>query len=227
MSSVSEPQPQDDGTIAATAPADDSGHGSWTHRLARIAVRPLLGTKVTPNHLTTARLVSGLAACVLFAAGSYQADVWAGIFWVVSAFLDRADGELARIGGKTTSWGHAYDYACDTLVNALFFLAIGVGLSGGALGLYAIALGVLAGGGIVASNILSEAFEKRLASGTRIYAGGGGFDFDDLLYLLGPAAWLGWLAPMLIGGSFGAPLMAIISAVKLRQLIRDGAPKPS
>jgi phosphatidylglycerophosphate synthase len=226
MSSASEPQ--NDGALAAaaTAPVGDAGHGSWTHRLARIAVRPLLGTRVTPNHLTTARLVTGLAACALFAVGSYTADVWAGIFWVASAFLDRADGELARIGGKTSAWGHAYDYACDTLVNALFFLAIGIGLRHGALGNYAIALGVLAGGGIIVSNILSEAFEKRLASGTRIYAGGGGFDFDDLLYLLGPAAWLGWLAPMLIGASFGAPLMAIISAVKLRQLIREGAAKP-
>jgi len=221
MSSASEPQR--DGGLAAAPSAAGNGHGSWTHRLARLAVRPLLGTAVTPNHLTTARLVTGLAACALFVAGNYAADIWGGIFWVVSAFLDRADGELARIGGKTTAWGHAYDYACDTLVNALFFLAIGIGLSGGALGFYAIALGVLAGGGIVVSNILSEAFEKRLAAGMRIYAGGGGFDFDDLLYLLGPAAWLGWLAPMLIGASFGAPLMAVISAVKLRQLIREGA----
>jgi archaetidylinositol phosphate synthase len=223
MSSASEREDEVTSAGATAAPAGDAGHGSWTHRLARIAVRPLLGTRVTPNHLTTARLVTGLVACTLFAVGLYATDVWAGIFWVVSAFLDRADGELARIGGKTTSWGHAYDYACDTLVNALFFLAIGIGASGGALGTYAIALGVLAGGGIVVSNILSEAFENRLASGTRIYAGGGGFDFDDLLYLLGPAAWLGWLAPMLIGASFGAPLMAIISAVKLRQLIRQGA----
>ena len=195
MSSASEPQR--DGGRAAAPSAAGNGHGSWTHRLARLTVRPLLGTAVTPNHLTTARLVTGLAACALFVAGNYAADIWGGIFWVVSAFLDRADGELARIGGKTTAWGHAYDYACDTLVNALFFLAIGIGLSGGALGFYAIALGVL--------------------------AGGGGFDFDDLLYLLGPAAWLGWLAPMLIGASFGAPLMAVISAVKLRQLIREGA----
>src|SRR5260370_12667573 len=101
-----------------------------------------------------------------------------------------------------------------------------MGGSGGGVGIYAIVLVVLGGGGIVVSNILSEALENRLASGTRIYAGGGGFDFDDLLYLLGPAAWLGWLVPMLIGASFGAPLMAIISAVKLRQLIRQGAPKP-
>ena len=215
MSSASERRNGD-----AAAAASSAGHGSWTHRLARVAVRPLLGTAVTPNHLTTARLVTGLAACALFVFGRYDADIWGGVLWIVSAFLDRADGELARIGGKTTPWGHAYDYACDTLVNALFFLAIGVGLRSGTFGNYAVALGVLAGGGIVVSSILSEAFERRLASGMRIYNGGGGFDFDDLLYLLGPAAWLGWLAPMLVGASIGAPLMAVISAIKLRQLSR-------
>lgn len=202
----------------AVAVAPNGEHGSWTHRLARLAVRPLLGTPVTPNHLTTLRLVTGLLACALFAIGDRTADIWGGVLWVVSAFLDRADGELARIGGKTSSWGHAYDYACDTLVNALFFVAIGIGLRGGLLGDYAILLGVLGGGGIVVSNILSEAFERRLASGTRIYNGGGGFDFDDLLYLLGPAAWLDWLAPILVGASIGAPVMALISWIKLRKL---------
>ncbi len=217
MSSVSEPKDR------ASASPSVSAHGSWTHRLARVAVRPLLGTRVTPNHLTTARLLTGLLACGLFLPGDYTADIWGGVCWVVSAFLDRADGELARIGGKTTAWGHAYDYVCDTLVNALFFVAIGIGLHGGALGDYAVAFGILAGGGIVVSNILSEVFERRLDPGMRIYNGGGGFDFDDLLYLLGPAAWLGWLAPVLIGASIGAPLMAAISAVKLYRLTRRKA----
>jgi archaetidylinositol phosphate synthase len=222
MSSASE---QRDGDVTdaktATEAAPNGEHGSWTHRLARIAVRPLLGTRVTPNHLTTVRLVTGLLACALFTVGDRTLDIWGGVFWVVSAFLDRADGELARIGGKTTRWGHTYDYACDTLVNALFFVAIGIGLRGGGLGDYAILLGVLGGGGIVVSNILSEAFERRLASGMRIYNGGGGFDFDDLLYLLGPAAWLGWLAPILVGASIGAPVMALISWIKLRKLRAD------
>ena len=97
----------------------------------------------------------------------------------------------------------------------------GIGLRDGGLGNYAILLGVLGGGGIVVSNILSEAFERRLASGKRIYNGGGGFDFDDLLYLLGPAAWLGWLAPILVGASIGAPVMALISGLKLRKLSAD------
>ena len=38
-------------------------HTSWTHRLARLLVRPLVGTPITPYHLTTARLVTGVAAC--------------------------------------------------------------------------------------------------------------------------------------------------------------------
>lgn len=201
-----------------TAAAPSLGNGSWTHRLARVAVRPLLGTGVTPNDLTTARLVTGLIACGLFTIGDVTADIWGGVFWIVSAFLDRADGELARIGGKTTAWGHTYDYVCDTLVNPLFFLAVGIGLRDGALGNYAILIGLVAGGGIVVSNILSETFERRAPSGIQIYAGAAGFDFDDLLYLLGPAAWLGWLAPMLVGAGVGAPVMAFISWRKLRGL---------
>ena len=36
---------------------------SWSHRLARILVRPLVSTGITPNHLTTLRLATGLLAC--------------------------------------------------------------------------------------------------------------------------------------------------------------------
>ena len=96
--------------------------GSWTHLLARLAVRPLVGTWVTPNHLTTVRLATGLMACAAFALGRPEGDLWGGILWVLSAFLDRADGELARLGGKTSAWGHLYDYACDNACTALFFV---------------------------------------------------------------------------------------------------------
>ena len=42
---------------------------TWTHALARMAVRPLLGTGVTPNHLTTLRLLTGLLAWATLAGG--------------------------------------------------------------------------------------------------------------------------------------------------------------
>ncbi len=41
-------------------------YNSWTHRLARRLVRPLVGTWITPNHLTTLRLVTALGACAAF-----------------------------------------------------------------------------------------------------------------------------------------------------------------
>ena len=43
---------------------------SWTHLMARPLVRPLIGTRVRPNHLTTLRLLTGLAACALLAGGA-------------------------------------------------------------------------------------------------------------------------------------------------------------
>ena len=68
---------------------------TWTHLLARPVVRPLIGTAVRPNHLTTLRLLTGIAACVALALGTRAGMWWGGGLWLVSAFLDRADGELA------------------------------------------------------------------------------------------------------------------------------------
>ncbi len=85
---------------------------SWTHLLARRMVKPLLGTWVRPNHLTTLRLITGVAACLLFSLGTRAGMGWAGGLWLLSAFLDRADGELARIGNMMSPGGHRYDYYC-------------------------------------------------------------------------------------------------------------------
>jgi phosphatidylglycerophosphate synthase len=201
---------------AAAAPIGHLG-GSWSHRLARICVRPLLGTAVTPNHVTTVRLLTGLAACLAVALGTPAGDLWGGILWVLSAFLDRADGELARIGGKTSSWGHAYDFVCDTLVTPLFFLTGGIGLVG-TFGWPAVACGAIAGAAILTSNIVSELAEQRMGPGRRIHEGGGGFDLDDLLYLLGPAAALSWLGPFIAGAAIGAPVMLVVTWLKARRL---------
>jgi len=94
---------------------------SWTHKIARVCILPLVKTPVTPNHLTLFRLITGLAACSAFAIGTQEWNLWGGVLWIFSAFLDRADGELARVSGKTSEWGHKFDYYCDASVTALFF----------------------------------------------------------------------------------------------------------
>lgn len=182
---------------------------SWTHRMARWCVRPLVGTQVTPNHLTTGRFLTGLAACIAFAWGGANGNLVGGLLWVVSAFLDRADGELARIGGKTSESGHYYDYVTDVAVNSLFFLAIGVGLRDSFLGWPAAGMGLIAACSVAYASILCERYEKDQGDGAKAYSGVAGFDFDDVLYLFAPVAWLGWLLPILIGASVGAPAFAL------------------
>lgn len=190
---------------------------SWTHRLTRIMVRPLIGGPVTPNHLTTARLVTGLFACGAFAAGDSAWTLWGGVLWIVSCLLDRADGELARLGGRCSPGGHLYDYYTDVAVNGLLFVAIGIGLRDDpVVGGWAPVLGAVAGATVAVASVLAEQFERAGPDEGKAYAGVLGFDFDDVLYLFAPIAWLDWFPYILIGAAFGGPAFAILTAWRLR-----------
>ena len=191
-----------------------------SYRLARPLVRPLVGTGVTPNHLTTLRLAMGLVACAMLMAGDAQWTWWAGWAWLLAVFLDCADGELARLGNMATEAGRAYDYAVDNVVNSAIFLAMGIGLRGSWLGCWAIVLGAVAGVGVFLSSIWAEAIERRRNDGKKAYAGAMGFDLEELLYLLAPLAWLDWLLPVLIGASIVASAMMILTGRRLNRLIR-------
>ena len=193
---------------------------TWTHAAARVMVRPLIGFGVRPNHLTSLRLASGLLACALLSLGTRGGDVWGGVWWVVSAFLDRADGELARIGHMQSRRGHLFDYYSDVLVNSLFFLAIGFGQRHSFLGDWSVALGGVAFVAMLLCSWLSEVYEDLSGPGVRTFAGGFGFHPDDALYLLGPFAWLGWLAPILVGASIGASGFALVIIARLLGLMR-------
>lgn len=195
-------------------------HQSWTHRIARRAIRPLLGTRVTPNHLTTLRLLTGVAACVLVATGTGPGAWWGGSMWLLSAFLDRADGELARVGNMMSAAGHRYDYYVDNGVNALFFVAAGLAVRGGWLGAWAVPLGLLGGVSLMLCGWWSERLEAISPSGTKAYNGVAGFDPDDALYLMGPVAWLGWLSPIVVGTAVAAPVITVITGLRLLRLSR-------
>ncbi len=193
---------------------------TWTHTIARVMVRPLLGTGLRPNHITSVRLLTGLVACGLLAIGTRSGDVWGGVLWIVSAFLDRADGELARIGNMQSRKGHLYDYYSDVLINSLFFLGVGFGQQHSWLGVWSIPLGVITFVAMILCCWLAEVYEQLSGPGVRTFNGGFGFHLDDALYLLGPFAWLGWLAPILAAASVGTSVMALVIAVRLLALKR-------
>jgi archaetidylinositol phosphate synthase len=197
---------------------------TWTHIAARWMVRPLVGTGVTPNHLTTLRLIAGLGACVAVALGTRAGMAWGGALWLVSAFLDRADGELARIGDMMSAAGHAYDYQVDLWVNSAIFLGAGIGLRQSWLGHYAPLLGLAAALGVFSCCWLSEEYEKLQASGQKALQGAFGFDPDDALYLVAPIIWLGWLAPILVAAAICSTTIALVMLARLvglRQRLRQ------
>ncbi len=165
---------------------------SWTHGMARMCVLPLVNTPVTPKHITTVRLITGTVACVLFAIGTAESNFHGGFLWILSAFLDRADGELARISDRTSQKGHQYDYFSDVFVTALFFLGISIGLRETAFwnmkpGIWIIVMGISATVGVIFAGILAERTDQaKKETGEKAYAGFAGFDFDDVLYLFAP-----------------------------------------
>src|SRR5258708_24401248 len=79
---------------------------SWSHRLARILVRPLVGSGVTPNDLTTLRLATGLLACGALLPADGAGAWWGGWLWLRSAPLHPPPWGLPRIRRLSAPAGH-------------------------------------------------------------------------------------------------------------------------
>ena len=198
-------------------------HNTLMHRLVRPAIRPLARASVTPNQVTTMRLVAGLAAAAAFALGDSSWPYWGAGLFVLSMFLDRMDGELARATGKSTPWGHRYDLISDGAVNALAFVGLGVGLRDGGLGAWAIALGLVAGGAVAAVIALVARVEDREGARAAELRGVPGFDPDDAMLVVPLAVVLDGGAPLLVAAGIGAPLFAAAMFRRWLPRLREGA----
>jgi phosphatidylglycerophosphate synthase len=172
---------------------------------------------VTPNHLTTLRLLSGLTAAGLFAMGGPPWTYGAAAAFVLSVLLDRADGELARSTGRTSAWGHTYDVITDAVVNSLLFVGLGIGLRHGVLGPWAILLGIVAGVAVTATLLMVIRTEARDGPRAAELGSLGGFDVDDAILLAPLAAVLGFELPALLAAAFVTPAFALLFLLRLRQ----------
>jgi archaetidylinositol phosphate synthase len=201
--------------------ASDGARLPWDARLARRLVGPLSNSWVTPNHLTTVRLLVGLAAAVAFVPGAY---IWSNVgamLLAVSNFLDHCDGELARITGKSTRAGHVYDLASDALVTIVVFIAIGVGVRlKMVLPVPPVLLGCVAGCAIALIFYLRMQIEDRLGKAGAQQASVGGFETEDVLYLLPLATLWDRTASLLIAAAAGAPLYAAWVVFEFRRVMQ-------
>ncbi|MDH3236222.1 MAG: CDP-alcohol phosphatidyltransferase family protein [Alphaproteobacteria bacterium] len=179
---------------------------AFDEAIARVIVRRLAPTGLSPNLVTTAVLALGIAAGLLLASGErWMMNLGAGLF-MLAMLGDHIDGNLARATGKTSRFGHYYDHVAMATTYAAMFIGVGVGHSHGFLGVYALPLGVLAGISVAAI------FSTRI--GVEVKAGKDyveqprflGFEPEDTLYVVGPITWLGWMPYFLIAAGIGTPL---------------------
>jgi archaetidylinositol phosphate synthase len=203
-----------------TSMDDVASNQTYAHAFARIFVRPLIGTWVRPNHLTGLRLVIGLGACALLTAGTKSAVLWSGLLWVITCVLDRADGELARMGDLRSESGKVLDFYSDMILDATWFLCAGIGLARGRLGGAAIPLGVLTCASMFLIIWISELFDRLSTPDAKAWNGTERFHPDDALFLLAPLTWFGWLGPVLIGAAICTPLVAVVTVFRYVRLKR-------
>lgn len=199
---------------------------TWDARLARALVRPLKDSRVTPNHLTTLRLLIGLAGVGCLMQGGFAWTNYGALLIVISNFVDHTDGELARISGKSSKIGHFYDLASDALITILLFVGMGVAISEqpatGALP--PVLQGTLAGVAVALIFFLRMRIEERAGKSGTKQASAAGFETEDVLYLLPLVTLTDGIAPFLTAASIGAPLFAAWVIVDYWRVMRRGEP---
>lgn len=199
---------------------------TWDARLARSLVRPLVDTAVTPNHLTTLRLLIGLAGALCLAQGGFGWINAGALLIVLSNFVDHTDGELARISGKSSKIGHFYDLAADALVTVALFASMGVGIvaAGGQMAAPPVLLGAVAGAAVALIFYLRMRIESFAGKAGTKQAFAGGFETEDVLYLLPLVTLTDGVEPFLLAASIGAPLFAEWVVIDYWRIVRRSSP---
>src|SRR5271168_636285 len=92
--------------------------GGW---LLRHVVSVLAATGITPNMFTFLGLAVNSWAAVLFAMGRFRQ---AAAVLFVAAFLDMADGQVARRSGRVTAFGAFYDSTLDRYSDLALYMGL-------------------------------------------------------------------------------------------------------
>ena len=186
----------------------------WDQRAARVLVRPLLHTPITPNQFTAVTLLLALLGAALLAIGDAQSANWGAGLFVLARFLDHFDGELARQKGLVSRFGYYFDYVSGAISYCALFLCLGLGLSEGPYGGWTTALGVAGSACAMLALVVNIGRDRQLESADDAdltdaidsvrYPGFAGFELEDGIYLLAPITWLGFLSPFFLAAGFGA-----------------------
>ncbi len=84
-------------------------------------VRALIRMGITPNTLTTIGAGLILLSSVAYGLGAMR---WGGFLLLLSGVLDTLDGQVAREGAPTTTFGAFYDSTLDRVGDAASFIGV-------------------------------------------------------------------------------------------------------
>ena len=165
----------------------------------------------------------GLAAAAAFLPGTYAWSNAAALLLILSNFLDHTDGELARMSGKGSRFGHLYDLAADAVVTILLFIAMGIGVGtlNRARPIPPPVLGLMAGCAIALIFLLRMRIEEMAGKDASRQASLGGFETEDVLYLLPLVTLSNGVVPFLTAAGICAPLFAVWVAFDYRRILRQ------
>ncbi len=125
--------------------------------LAQPVVVALARLRVPPPAVVVASGVAGLAGAVELGRGAFVA---AALLVQLKTLLDNADGQLARLTGRTSAFGRYLDSDVDLLVNAALFAALGWRFSQPALAL----AGFVALTSVLSLNFNAERLSREVAA---------------------------------------------------------------
>lgn len=108
---------------------NDSLMDRWiTRRVSRQITRFFLGAPLTPNQITLLSLAIGFVSAGFFLQGTYLTGLAGALLLLLSAWVDCADGEVARLKFMESNLGGQLDILADNLVHFAVFFSIGYGL---------------------------------------------------------------------------------------------------
>ncbi len=191
----------------------------YDQRIAAILVRPLGSSPVRPNHLTVLSLLLAAASGLVLAHGQHIG--WGALLFMAAVLLDHADGELARLTGQCSRFGHYFDYAAGAANYFMMFLGAGIGLSQGAMGDWAMALGVGAAIANPLVMLVRLTAERRHGASAVAHPYFLGFEIEDFIYLIGPFAWLGYFDLFFV--AFGVGAIGYLMWQFVGLMVRDAA----
>lgn len=99
-----------------------------TQSLSKSLTRSFLKTSLTPNLITGISFILGLCSAFFFYQGSYWSGIIGAAMMQVSAWIDGAVGEVARLKLMESKAGSRLGLISRNIVNGAVFIAVGMGL---------------------------------------------------------------------------------------------------